>query len=98
MYESCVSFDHGSAGDGFYDGTLLTKDIINLNTMTFTLNVKIIDIFDKNGNNLNVFEIFNHVTDHKSIDDIYAKSCHYLTWNIDQDKLNKIKIAKENER
>ena len=55
-YESYVNyFDYHCYGERWTKGILKTDDIMNLDTMTFTLKVDIVDIFDTEGNNLDAY-------------------------------------------
>ena len=93
-YQSCVKLDYQFFADQWSDGILSTDDIMDLNTMTFTLKVDIIDIFDKNGNSLDPLKCCNDIPVYKSVDNIFERDCHYLTWNINNEDLNTIKLAK----
>ena len=89
-YESYVNyFDYHCYGERWTKGILKTADIIDLDTMTFTLKIDIIDIFDAKGNNLDPYTICQSMDNH-----VFENNYHDLVWNIDADDLNAMKNIK----
>ena len=66
--------------------------------LTFKLKVVIIDIYDFNGNNLDIDTCCDNVRDYKSLKDIYNVNCSYYSWRItDNELLGRIKNAGKGE-